>query len=243
MATLKVLCTIAVRGAFSELMPSLERSLGHQLDVVWGTAPMLVQRVEGGETADVLIPSKAGIDALKQKGKIVPGSEVTLASSSTAVAVKAGAPKPDISTTEAFVQALLNAKGVAYTHPSAGGASGVYFAQLIERLGIADKINAKAKHPPAGGFSATSDDGDADIAIQQKPELMHVAGAEVIGLFPARAECRHGVRRCGNDRHDDPASRRKHCCESCVSPMRSRCSAPKVSKRRSRLQPLCRCRR
>jgi molybdate transport system substrate-binding protein len=185
MASLKVLCTIAVRGAFSELIPSLERSLGQQLDVVWGTAPMLVQRVEGGETADVVIPSKAGIDALKQKGKIVPGSEVTLASSSTAVAVKAGAPKPDISTTEAFVQALLNAKSVAYTHPSAGGASGVYFAQLIERLGIADKINAKAKHPPAGGFSADLlISGDADIAIQQKPELMHVAGAEVIGLFP-----------------------------------------------------------
>jgi molybdate transport system substrate-binding protein len=185
MASLKVLCTIAVRGAFSELIPSLEQSLGQKLEVVWGTAPMLVQRVEGGETADVVIPSKAGIEALKQKGKIIPGSEVTLASSSTAVAVKAGAPKPDISTTDAFVQALLDAKGVAYTHPSAGGASGVYFAQLIERLGIADKINAKAKHPPAGGFSADLlMSGDADIAIQQKPELMHVAGAEVIGLFP-----------------------------------------------------------
>src|SRR6202012_5726826 len=185
MASLKVLCTIAVRGAFSELIPSLEQSLGQKLDVVWGTAPMLVRRVEGGETADVVIPSKAGVGALKQKGKFEAGSEVTLASSSTAVAVKAGAPKPDISTTEAFVQALLNAKGVAYTHPSAGGASGVYFAQLIERLGIADKINAKAKHPPAGGFSADLlMSGDADIAIQQKPELMHVAGTEVVGLFP-----------------------------------------------------------
>jgi molybdate transport system substrate-binding protein len=139
-ATLKVLCTIAVRGAVSELLPNLERSLGHQLEVVWGTAPM---------------------------------------------SVKAGAPKPDISTTEAFVQALRNAKGVAYTHPSAGGASGVYFAQLIERLGIADEINAKAKHPPAGGFSAELLlTGDADIAIQQKPELMHVAGTEIVGLFP-----------------------------------------------------------
>ena len=184
MATLKVLCTIAVRGAVSELLPSLERSIGHQLDVVWGTAPMLVKRVEEGETADVLIPSKAGIEALRQKGKIVPGSEVMLASSSTAIAVKAGAPKPDISTTEAFVQALRNAKGVAYTHPSAGGASGVYFAQLIERLGFADEINAKAKHPPAGGFSAELLlTGDADIAIQQKPELMHVAGAEVLARY------------------------------------------------------------
>lgn len=185
MATLRVFCTIAVRGAVSELLPSLERALGHQLDVTWGTAPMLVKRVEGGESADALVLSQAGIDTLRQAGKLVPGSEVTLASSATAVAIKASAQKPDISTPGAFVQTLLKAKGVAYTHPSAGGASGVYFAQLIERLGIADKINAKSKHPPAGGFSGELLlTGEADIAIQQKPELMHVAGTEIVGLFP-----------------------------------------------------------
>jgi molybdate transport system substrate-binding protein len=184
-ATLKVLCTIAVRGAVSELLPKLERELAHQLDVTWGTAPMLLKRIDAGETADALILSEAGIDSLKKSGRLVPGTDVTLASSATAVAVKAGAPKPDISTPDAFVKTLLNAKGIAYTDPSAGGASGVYFAQLIERLGVAGEINAKAKHPPAGGFSAELLlTGDADIAIQQKPELMHVAGAEVIGLFP-----------------------------------------------------------
>ena len=185
MATLKVFCTIAVRGAVSELLPGLERALGHQMDVTWGTAPMLVQRVEGGESADVLVLSQAGIKSLGKAGKVVSGSEVTLASSATAVAVKAGAPKPDISTPDAFVQTLLKAKGIAYTDPAAGGASGVYFAQLIERLGIADKIKAKSKHPPAGGFSGELLlTGDAEIAIQQKPELMHVAGTEVVGLFP-----------------------------------------------------------
>ena len=185
MATLTVFCTIAVRGAVSELLPSLERALGHQLDVTWGTAPMLVKRVEEGESADVLVLSQAGIDTLRKANKLVPSSEVTLANSATAVAIKAGTPKPDISTPDAFVQTLLKARGVAYTHPSAGGASGVYFAQLIERLGIADQIKAKSKHPPAGGFSGELLlTGDADIAIQQKPELMHVAGTEVIGLFP-----------------------------------------------------------
>ncbi len=147
MSQLKVFCTIAVRGAVSELLPSLERELGHQLDVTWGTAPMLVKRIEGGESADVLVLSQAGIDTLRKAGKLVPGSEVTLASSATAVAVKAGAPKPDISTPDAFVQTLLKAKGVAYTHPSAGGASGVYFAQLIERLGIADKDQSQVQAP------------------------------------------------------------------------------------------------
>jgi molybdate transport system substrate-binding protein len=182
---LKVFSTIAMRGAVEELVPGFELASGHKLAVTWSTAPMLVKRIEGGETADVLILSKAGIDALRKAGKLVDGSEVTLASSATAVAVKAGAPKPDISTPAAFKAALLNAKSVAYTDPAAGGASGVYFAQLIERLGIADAIKAKTKFPPAGGFSGDLlITGDADLAIQQKPELMHVAGTEIVGLFP-----------------------------------------------------------
>ena len=185
MVELKVFSTIAMRGAVEELVPGFEQASGHKLAVTWSTAPMLVKRIEAGETADVLILSKAGIDALRQAGKLVDGSEVALASSATAVAVKAGAPKPDISTPAAFKAALLNARCVAYTNPAAGGASGVYFAQLIVRLGIADAIRAKAKFPPAGGFSAELlITGEADLAIQQKPELMHVAGAEIVGLLP-----------------------------------------------------------
>jgi molybdate transport system substrate-binding protein len=180
---LRVFSTIAMRGAVEELVPGFELASGHKLAVTWSTAPMLVKRIEAGETADILILSKAGIDALRQAGKVVDGSEVTLASSATAVAVKAGAPKPDISTPAAFKAALLDARCVAYTNPAAGGASGVYFAQLIERLGIADAI--KAKFPPAGGFSGDLlITGEADLAIQQKPELMHVAGTEIVGLFP-----------------------------------------------------------
>jgi molybdate transport system substrate-binding protein len=183
---LKVFSTIAMRGAVEELVPGFEQASGQKLAVTWSTAPMLVKRIEAGETADVVILSKAGIDALRQAGKLVDGSEVALASSATAVAVKAGAPKPDISTPAAFKAALLNARCVAYTNPAAGGASGVYFAQLIERLGIADAIRAKAKFPPAGGFSGDLlITGEADLAIQQKPELMHVVGTEIVGLFPA----------------------------------------------------------
>jgi len=184
-SVLKIFSTIAVRGAVEEMVPKLERELACSLAITWSTAPMLIKRIEAGETADALILSQAGIEALNKSGKIVPGTEVTLASSATAVSVKAGAPKPDISTPAAFVQTLLGAKGVAYTDPAAGGASGVYFAQLIERLGIAAAIKAKTKHPPAGGFSGDLLlSGDADIAIQQKPELMHVAGTEIVGLFP-----------------------------------------------------------
>jgi molybdate transport system substrate-binding protein len=185
MADLKVYSTIGVRSAAEDLFSQFEAASGHRLAVTWGTAPMLVKRIEGGETADVLILSRAGLDTLSQQGKVLPGSETPLASSGVGIAVKAGAPKPDISTPEALKQTLLNAKSISYTEPSAGGASGVYFAKLLERMGIAEEMRPKTKYPPAGGFSATLlISGEAELAVQQKPELLHVAGVEVIGFLP-----------------------------------------------------------
>jgi molybdate transport system substrate-binding protein len=185
-AELKVYSTIGVQGAVEQLAPLFEKTSGHKLAITWGTAVMLVKRIEGGESADVLILTREGIDALTKEGKVAPGTEVTLASSGIAVAVKAGASKPDISTPEAFKQALLNAKTIAYSDPAAGGASGVYFAKLLERMGIADQMKAKTKYPPPGGNSASLlMTGEAELAIQQKPEVMYVAGVEIVGLLPA----------------------------------------------------------
>ena len=189
MAELSVYSTIGVRSAAEELFRRFETASGHKpavrLAVTWGTAPMLVKRIEGGETADVMILSRAGIDQLKAQGKIASGSDVTLAGSGVAIAVKAGAPKPDISTPEALKQTLLACKAIAYSEPSAGGASGVYFAKLLERMGIAEAMQPKTKYPPAGGFSATLLlSGEAELAVQQKPELLHVAGTEIVGFLP-----------------------------------------------------------
>ena len=185
MAELKVYSTIGVRSAAEQLFSQFEKASGHKLMVIWGTAPMLVKRIEDGETADVLILSRAAIDALGKLGKVGAGSEVSLASSGVGIAVKAGAPKPDISTPEALKRTLLNARSIAYSEPSAGGASGVYFAKLIERMGIAEEMKPKTRYPPAGGFSASLlITGEAELAVQQKPELMHVDGAEIVGLLP-----------------------------------------------------------
>ena len=185
MAELGVYSSIGVRSAAEALFRQFEKASGHTLVLTWGTAPMLVKRIEGGEIADVLILSRAGIDTLSKQGKVVPGSDVTLAGSGVAIAVKAGAPKPDISTPEALKQTLLDAKSIAYSEPSAGGASGVYFAKLIERMGIAEAMKPKTKYPPPGGFSAELLlTGEAELAVQQKPELLHVAGTEIVGLFP-----------------------------------------------------------
>jgi molybdate transport system substrate-binding protein len=184
-AEIKVYSTIGVRSAVEQLVPRFEKVSGHKVAMTWGTAPMLVKRIEDGETADVLILSRAGIDSLSKQGRIAPGSDVTLASSAVAIAIRPGTAKPDISTPEALKQTLLNAKAISYSEPAAGGASGVYFAKLIERMGIADAMKPKTRYPPPGGFSATLLlSGEADLAVQQKPELMHVAGVEILGLLP-----------------------------------------------------------
>ena len=185
MAELTVYSSIGVRSAAEQLFRIFEKENSCPLAVTWGTAPMLVARIEAGETADVLILSRAGIDALRKRGKIAAGSDVTLAGSGVAIAVKAGAPKPDISTPEAFKAALLKARSIAYSEPSAGGASGVYFAKLLERMGIAEQMKPKTKYPPAGGFSGELLlTGEAELAVQQKPELLHVAGVEIVGFLP-----------------------------------------------------------
>lgn len=185
LAELTVYSSIGVRSAAEDLFGRFEKSSGHKLTVTWGTAPMLGKRIESGERPDVAILSRAGIDALKTLGRIAPGSDVTLAGSGVAIAVKAGARKPDISTPQALKQTLLACKAIAYSEPAAGGASGVYFAKLLERMGIADAMKPKTKYPPAGGFSGELLlTGAAELAVQQKPELMHVQGTEIVGMLP-----------------------------------------------------------
>lgn len=182
---LKVFSSIAVRSVLEALVPGFERAQGVRLDIAWNTAPALVKRLEAGERPDVLILNRAGMDAMTRAGRVLAGSEVTLASSATALAIRAGAPRPDISTTEALKRTLLAARAISYTAPAAGGASGIYFAQLIERLGIAAEVNAKTTFPPPGGLvGPLLVSGAVDLAVQQKPELLEVDGVEILGTLP-----------------------------------------------------------
>jgi len=184
--TVKVFSTIAVQSALKALVPQFETANGCRLDITWNTAPVLVKRLQGGETADVLILNRAGMDAMMREGRVLTGSEITLASSATALAVKAGAPRPDISTPEALKRTLLSARAISYSDPAAGGASGIYFAKLLERLGIAAEVNAKTRYPPPAGLCGDLlVTGEVDLAVQQKPELLQVAGIEILGLLPS----------------------------------------------------------
>lgn len=182
---MKVFSAIAVQGVVEALVHAFEQAHRCPLDFTWATAPLLLKRLQSGERADALILNRAVTDTLLASGGIVGGSDVVIARSATAIAVKAGAPRPDISTPEALKRTLLEAKAIAYTDPAAGGASGIYFAKLLERLGIADEINAKTKFPPPSGYAGMFlPTGEADLAIQQVPELLHVPGIEIVGPLP-----------------------------------------------------------
>jgi len=185
-AELKVFRTIGVQAALEALAPQFETDGGARLAVTWATAAMLVKRVEGGESADCYVLTSQGLDDLVKKGKASAGADAGFASSGIAMVVKKGAAKPDISTADAFKETLLKAKTVAYSNPAAGGASGVYIAKLIDKMGIAAELKDRTKHPPAGGNAANLVvSGEADLAIQQEPEVMSVAGVDMVGPLPA----------------------------------------------------------
>jgi molybdate transport system substrate-binding protein len=182
-ADIKVFSTVGVQAALEELTPQFEKTSGHQLQITWATAAVLVKRIQAGETADVL--TQQSLDAMIKEGKAQAGSNRNFSNSGMAVVVKQGAPKVDISTPEAYKQTLLNAKAIAYSNPAFGGASGVFFAKTLEQMGIAQAIQAKAKFPPASGNAAQLVvNGEADLAVQQEPEVLAVKGVDLMGPPP-----------------------------------------------------------
>jgi molybdate transport system substrate-binding protein len=129
----------------------------------------------------VIILTPSLINELIKQGKVADGSAVNVARAGIGVAVKKGAPRPDISSVDAFKRALLNAKSIAYT---TAGQSGLQFAKVIENLGIADQVKAKGKTVPGGSAGELIVKGEADMAVQLIPELMAVRGIRVVGPFP-----------------------------------------------------------
>jgi molybdate transport system substrate-binding protein len=178
---IKVLSSIATREAYLELVPQFEAATGHKVSTAWAGTTAIMQRMAAGETYDLVMISSRELDELTKQGKIVSGSRVDLAKSGIGIAVRAGAPRPDIRTGEALKRALLAAKTVGYT----SGPSGVYMAGLIERMGIAAEIKPKHRGVPSGGTVGTIvASGDAEIGFQQVSELVHIPGIDYVGPLP-----------------------------------------------------------
>ncbi len=181
MATIRLFVSNSMRGVMDELLPQFERKTAHKVDVSYDPAKLMMERIQRGEAADVVIIGGGGVEELEKAGKIAAGTARVVSSCGVGVAVKAGAPKPDIGTVDSFKRALLAAKSVAYTEH---GASGIYFSKLIEKLGIAEPIKAKAARQAGGLVGEIVAAGRAELAVQQVPELLVVKGVDLVGPLP-----------------------------------------------------------
>jgi len=176
---IKVMASAAFKEAYLELVPEFERATGHKVVTLWVPSVQMMSRLKRGETVDLVILSAASLDELIKAGII--GNRYDLAKSGVGVAVRAGAPKPDISSGEALKRAVLAAKAIVYST----GPSGIYLAGLFQRMGIADRIKSKVRQvqgEPAGAVVAR---GEAEIGFQQVSELLPVPGVDLVGPLPA----------------------------------------------------------
>ncbi len=179
---MKLLSTMGVKGVLEVVMPAYAAASGVKVDTSYDPTALMLERVRGGERGDGIILTTEGIDALIAEGLLEAGFRIVYARSLVGLAVKAGATRPDISTTAAVKGALLEAKSVVYSRK---GQSGIFFAGLIERLGIAKEVNAKALIISSGIMGQEVASGRAEIAVQQVSELMLVPGIELLGPLPA----------------------------------------------------------
>jgi molybdate transport system substrate-binding protein len=183
---IQVLSSNGFQAVMEELRPQFERATHHKVVVRYGLAAKLKQQIEGGEAVDLAILTPAAIDDLIKSGKIAIDSRTMLARSGLGIAIRAGAPKPDITTVDAFKRSLLAAKSIAYAKE---GASGVAFAALIQRLGIADDLRAKSRLTATGEeVSGAVARGEVELGVLPVSEILPVRGAELAGAFPAGAQ-------------------------------------------------------
>jgi molybdate transport system substrate-binding protein len=184
--TLEVLCARSMTTAVNALARVFTRATGHELDITFGTVGALQAKLAAGATADVLVLGAPAIAKMEQAGAVVAGSRRDIARTSIGVAVREGAPAPDISTPDAFRRALIAAGAVAFSDPAVGGSAGVHLAELWGRMGMADEIARKGMPQKSGGeVAARVAEGKADIGLTLVAEIVPVKGACVIGRLPA----------------------------------------------------------
>ncbi|MGA2960973.1 MAG: substrate-binding domain-containing protein [Candidatus Korobacteraceae bacterium] len=189
-AEVKVMFSGGFSAALQELGPEFERTTGNKIVLISGpsmgsTPQAIPNRIQRGEPVDVVIMVGYALDDLIKQGKVISGSRVDLAQSGVGVAVRAGTPKPDISSADALKRTLLRAKSIAYSD----SASGAYVStELYQRLGIADQVNGKSRKIPAEPVGKVVARGEAEIGFQQISELLPVSGIELVGPLPPEVQ-------------------------------------------------------
>ena len=185
-AEIKALITTAMDAAVTVLIPQFEKANGHKVNFSYDPSGGLARRLRGGEFADMILVASPELDKLIAEGKVV-GGRIDISRTGIGIAVKKGAPKPDVSTPEALKRALLAAKSVGHTAPAGGGITALHLLRTFEKLGVAKEVAAKTKLAaggPNGRVSTLIVSGEAEIAFQQVSELMTNPEVEVIGMLP-----------------------------------------------------------
>jgi molybdate transport system substrate-binding protein len=176
-AELKVFTSRAIATVLDKIGPEFERTTGHKLNVISGFSPNFVKQINAGEPFDVVVSPPPTIDGLIKGGKVVADTRTNLVRSGVGVAVRAGAPKPDISSVEAFKRALLDARSIGYL-PTAG------VPQLIERLGIAEAIKPKVTIPGSDIVSELVAKGELELGVVVITQILTTPGVELVGPLP-----------------------------------------------------------
>jgi len=184
-AEMKLLCAVALHPAIDVLIPDFEKSSGHKVTIAYGNAGAIAKRFEKGEAADLLINAAPFMDQLRAQGKILDGDRTNVAKVGVSAFVRKGSAKPDMSSADAFKRSMLAAKSIIYPDPARGGASGVYMAKLLERLGIAAEMKPKTTlSPSAKVLYASVASGDVEIGFNQISEVLAQPSVEFAGPLP-----------------------------------------------------------
>ncbi len=184
-AELKVLGAGPVEHVFKELIVPFARDTGHKVEGEFNTVGFIQDKLKKGENADILILSAGVMEEMEKAGAISAGSRIEIGRASAGFAVRVGAPAPDISTPDAMKKALVAARSFSYVDPAGGGSTGIHFARVLERLGIADEVNKKSFRPQRGSQVAEAiADGRAELGNTNLTELVPHKGVKVIGLLP-----------------------------------------------------------
>jgi len=187
-AEINVSSAVAMKPALDDLAREFERTTGHTVKMAYATAGVVRDRIRDGEVVDVAILPRSAFDPLVTLGKIAPGTATVVARSLVAVAVPAGAPRPDISTVDALRRALLAAKSVVYPDPAKGGATGIHAARVIDRLGITAEMKPKTMLVPGSEYAEILARREAELAIVQPMVVLGVPGVELVGPLPAELQ-------------------------------------------------------
>ncbi|HEY6862933.1 MAG TPA: substrate-binding domain-containing protein [Burkholderiales bacterium] len=188
-AALKLLSADVLTPVLTALVREFERTTQRRVTLALATTGVVRDRVRAGETADVAIMQRPSMAMLAFDGRIVGDTIVDLGRSSVGVGVRAGAPRPDLGSVEGFKRSLLAAKSIGYTDPRKGGGSGAYFAALLEKLGLAGRLQPKTRYPGPGHSAADLiAEGGIDFGIAQPMEILARTGIELAGVLPAELQ-------------------------------------------------------